>query len=240
MSSHAEFAELAEVLATEVFPDVDLALRAGRHIDRDDEQWYEFLCAGQEHLETFYRRYGCELIHPPDGYFYLLPSGDKLPRRHLSSGDMLVGQALALLYLDPATVEHGGSVHRDQVLAQLDGVVGTDALIRAFHPQRRRYDERVAQQAVRKKVGESIRRLAALGFLRLAGEEHLQLGTALLRFAEPARASSEPAAALQRLIARGEVALIEDRASEGSGGASGEVDAGSGEVDAGSGEVDAE
>lgn len=206
------FADLAAVLEAEEFPDVDLALRRGRHIDRDDGAWYAFLSDAQDHLEAFYRRFGCELVHKSDGYFYLLPSGHKLPRRQLSSGDMLVGQALALLYLDPASVERGGVVERDEVLSQLDGVVGTDALIRAFNPKRKRYDERVAQQNVRRKVGEAIRRLSGLGFVDLLEAERLRLRAPLLRFAEPARGAGSPAEALEKLVATGDAVMTEAEA----------------------------
>ena len=34
------------------FPGLDVALRRGRHIDRDDHAWYELLTQAQEHLEA--------------------------------------------------------------------------------------------------------------------------------------------------------------------------------------------
>ena len=80
------FTLLQDVLLDEDFPEVDLALRRGRHVDRDDGAWYALLTDAQEHLEVFYRRYGCELIHKSDGYYYLLPTGDKLSRRQLATG----------------------------------------------------------------------------------------------------------------------------------------------------------
>jgi chromosome partition protein MukE len=158
------FAMLQDVIMDPDFPGTDLALRHGRHIDRDDAARYALLLDGQEHLEELYRRYGCELIYKADGYFYLLPTSDAIPRRQLAAGDMLVGQALALLYLDPASVERGGLVTREQVVEQLVTVLGADALVRMFLPKRKRIDERVAQRTVRAKVDEAIRRLAALGF----------------------------------------------------------------------------
>jgi chromosome partition protein MukE len=206
------FSDLAAVIEAEEFPEVDLALRRGRHIDREDGAWYAFLTDAQDQLEALYRRYGCELVHRSDGYFYLLPSGDKLPRRQLAAGDMLVGQALALLYLDPSTVQQGGIVERDEVLAQLDGILGSDALIRAFNPKRKRYDERVAQETVRKRVAEATRRLAGLGFIDVADGDRLRLRSPLLRFAEPARGVGSPAEALAKLVAQGEVVMIEGEA----------------------------
>ena len=211
------FARLEEVILDAEFPAVDLALRQGRHIDRDDGAWYAFLTDAQEHLEPFYRRYACDLVHKSDGYFYLLPTGDKLPRRQLAVAEMLVGQALALLYLDPASVEHGGVVTREQLIAHLAAVLGTDALIRAFNPKRKRYDERVAQKTARAKVAEAVRKLAGLGFVDVVqdagdagqAEEKIRLRPALMRFAEPVRGLSAPAEALARLVSEGEVAMAE-------------------------------
>jgi chromosome partition protein MukE len=209
------YAQLEDVIRDPDFPDLDLALRRGRHIDRDDVAWYALLGDAQDHLEAFYRRYGCELVHKADGYYYLLPTGDKLSRRQLSAGDMLVGQALALLYLHPSTVERGGLHTHEELIAQLATVLGSDALIRAFNPRRRRYDERVAQKTARARVGEAVRRLAGLGFVDLVEGDQLRLRPALLRFAEPVRGLSEPAEALAQLVARGEVALEAEGASQG-------------------------
>jgi chromosome partition protein MukE len=207
------YAQLQDVILDPDFPELDLALRRGRHVDRDDVAWYALLGDAQDHLEAFYRRYGCELVHKPDGYYYLLPTGDKLSRRQLAAGDMQVGQALALLYLHPSTVERGGRNSVEELIAQLAQVMGSDALIRAFNPKRRRYDERVAQKTVRIRVGEAARRLAGLGFVELVEGDQLRLRPALLRFAEPVRGLSEPAEALAQLVARGEVTLDEDGAA---------------------------
>ena len=200
---------LGDVVADDLFPDVDLALRRGRHIDREDNLWYTFLVDAQALLEVFYRRFGCELTHPADGYFYLLPTGDKLGRRHLSVPEMLAGQALTLLYLDPATLQSGGVIKRADALSHLAAVMGGDALTRAFNPKRKRVDERVAQETVRGKFAEALRRLAALGFVDLLDSDALRLRPGLLRFAEPVRGRGSPAEALERLVARGELVLGE-------------------------------
>lgn len=203
------YTELQDVVLDASFPELDLALRRGRHIDREDFAWYTLLTDAQDHLETFYRRYGCELVHKADGYFYLLPTGEKLSRRQLGEGDMLVGQALALMYLDPSTIERGGRVTAEDVVAQLAVVLGAEALVHAFHTKKKRYDERVAQKAVRAKVADGIRHLAALGFVDV-GDDSIRLRPALLRFAEPVRGAGQPAAALAKLVADGEIALVAD------------------------------
>jgi chromosome partition protein MukE len=213
MDGSQTFEDLAGVVEHELFPDVDLALRRGRHIDRDDAAWYGFLSDAQAHLERFYRRYGAELVQRTDGFFFLLPSGDKLGKRHLSPNEMLVGQGLTLLYLDPATVEQGGVTSRDQLLSQLSASMGTEQLMAAFNgAKKKRLDERVAQEMVRARVSEAIRRLASLGFVELLPEERIRLRASLMRFAEPVRGSGADVEALNKLVASGEVALQDDAA----------------------------
>jgi chromosome partition protein MukE len=202
--------DIAAVVEHELFPDVDLALRRGRHIDRDDAAWYGFLTDAQAPLERFYRRFGAELVQRTDGFFFLLPSGDKLGRRHLSPSEMLVGQGLTLLYLEPATVEQGGLTSRDQLLSQLSASMGTEQLMLAFNAKKKRMDERVAQELVRAKVSEAVRRLSSLGFVELLPDDRIRLRSSLMRFAEPVRGSGADLEALTRLVASGEVALTGD------------------------------
>jgi chromosome partition protein MukE len=208
------FSSLEAVIEDEQFPEVDLMLRRGRHIGRDDGTAYEYLVDAQSLLEPFYRRFGCELVQQSDGYLYLLPSGDRLGRRQLSAGEMLVGQTLALLYLDPATLQHGGLVGRDTLLHRLSGLIGTDVLVRTLSPRKRKYDERIAAETVRTAVGEALRRLADLGFVDLLDDARLRLRPALMRFAEPVRGLNDPNTALERLVARGELLLADADSAE--------------------------
>jgi chromosome partition protein MukE len=205
--TNSTFHTLEDAIADEYFPEVDLMLRRGRHVGRDDGAAYEYLVDAQALLESLYRRFGCELIQKSDGYFYLLPSGDLLGRRQLTVGEMLVGQTLALLYLDPATLQHGGLVEREAVLQLLSSLVGQDVLVRTLCPRRRKFDERVAAESVRTQVGEALRRLSNLGFVDIMEGTRLRLRPALMRFAEPVRGLQDPQAALERLVARGEVLL---------------------------------
>lgn len=214
--STSTFHTLEEALDDAHYPEVDLALRRGRHIGRDDGTMYEYLVDAQALLEAFYRRFGCELIQQSDGYFYLLPSGDRLGRRQLSAGEMLVGQTLALLYLDPATLQHGGILGREALLQRLSALLGTGVLVRTLDPRRARrnkYDERIAAETVRTKVGEALRRLADLGFIDILDDARLRLRPALMRFAEPVRGLGDRSAALERLVRVGEV-VIDDGEQE--------------------------
>lgn len=205
MASGFQFLE--EVIADEHFPEVDLALRHGRHVGRDDGTAYDYLVDALDHLEPFYRRFGCELVQQADGYFYLLPSGDRLKRRHLSPSEMLVGQTLSLMYLDPTTLQHGGRIQRDALLQRLSGLLGIEKLFRTLNPRRRKFDERIAAETIRTKVSEALRRLAELGFIDVVDEATLRLRPALMRFAEPVRNLNDPQAALERLVQKGEIVL---------------------------------
>ncbi len=214
----SSFQSLEEVISDGHFPEVDLALRRGRHVGRDDGSDYDYLVDALEHLEPFYRRFGCELMQQADGYFYLLPSGDRLGRRQLSAGEMLVGQTLALMYLDPATLQHGGMVQRETLLQRLSGLLGTETLFRTLNPRRRKFDERVAAETVRTKVAEALRRLSDLGFIDVMDDVMLRLRPALMRFAEPVRGLSDRQAALERLIESGEINLADADEEDGDDG----------------------
>jgi len=212
--SESGYQRIEDVILDPLFPEVDLALRAGRHIDVDEGGRYELLADALVHLETFYQRYGWELVRSPGGYFFLLPLGDRLPRRQLSTGEMLVGQALALLYLDPVTLETAGTATRSQVVEILQHLVGEERLYLELHPRRRRLDERIAAESVRREIDKSLRTLASLGFCDLVDEERLKLRTPILRFAEPVQTMEAPSEALARLVARGRAALGEPAPSD--------------------------
>ncbi|HIH2751647.1 chromosome partition protein MukE [Burkholderia aenigmatica] len=214
--NRAAFDSLEAVIDDDRFPEVDLMLRQGRHVGRDDGVVYDYLGEAQSWLEPFYRRFGSELIYQSDGYFYLLPSGDRLGRRQLSSGEMLVGQVLAMLYLDPATLQYGGVVTREALLQRLSGLLGTDVLVRTLNPRRRKFDERVAADTVRTKVDEALRKLADLGFVDMVDSSMLRLRPALMRFAEPVRGFADLGNALEQLVARGEVLLGDSVVAEDS------------------------
>jgi chromosome partition protein MukE len=212
--SDSAFSRLEDVVLDESFPDVDMALRRGRHIDADDGAWFTFLCDAEAHLEAFYRRYGADLIRRSEGYFYLLPTSDRIGRRQLSVAEMLVGQALTLLYLDPSTIQGGGTVTKADVLSHLASVMGTESLVRTLNPKKKKYDERVAEETVRARVGEALRRLGTLGFVDFVEEDRVRLRPSLMRFAEPVRGGAAEADALERLVAAGEVVFTDEDSEE--------------------------
>lgn len=205
--SSDRFPNLGSVVGEDSFARIDIALRRGKHFHRDLGADYELLLDGQEHLEKFYQGYGCELVHRSEGYFFLLPVTEALGRRQMSVAEMIVGQGLALCYLDPAALEGGGVIPREEVLAQLAAVMGTDVLMHTFSPKKKRLDERVAQKLVRQKIAEGLKKLGALGFVDVLEGDRLKLRPSLMRFAEPVRGMAEPAEAMKSLMVRGEAAL---------------------------------
>jgi len=205
---------LEDVINAPEFPEVDLALRKGRHLDSEDGALYTYLLDAEEHLVSFYERFECQLLHKPDGYFYLLPLGDKIGRRHLGPTEMLVGQSLVILYLDPITLEKRGIVSMGDILSHLATLIGTEALVRALYPKRKRYDQRVAEETARARVFEAVRKLGALGFVHVKDDEHVQLRRPLLRFSEVVRIDGDPAAEMARLAAAGELVLDADQTAD--------------------------
>jgi chromosome partition protein MukE len=219
------FHTLEDVISDASFPEVDLALRRGRHVHKGDERWYDFLLEAHALLEPFYQRYGTSLEQRSDGYFFLVPHSDALGKRSLGVAEMIVGQGLALCLLDPRSVETGGVITREELLNQLASVMGTDALMRTLNPTRKRVDERVMQRTVRQKVNQALGRLAQLGFVQPLEGDQLRLCPSLMRFAEPVRGLDAPSEALKRLIAKGEASLTPDPATEAITDAAGVADA---------------
>ena len=231
--------DIGVVVADGAFPEVDLALRRGRHIDADDVEKFSFLVEYQAELEGFYRRYGAELMRSNDGFFYLLPGSQGLSRRHLSRGEMLVGQALTLIYLDPETLAQGRVVSREQVLGQLAGTLGTEALVRVFNPKIKKKDERIAEEMVRAKVVEAIRRLSSLGFVDAVENDQLRLRPGLLRFAEPLCGLGAADDALVKLAREGAIAL-EPESEAGTDAEGSDLEVSEGEAEPESDEIEEE
>jgi chromosome partition protein MukE len=206
----SRYQNIADVVMHPLFAGVDMSLRKGRHIAKDEFEAYEFLMDANHLLEPFYAKYSCQLVYQNDGYFYLLPSGDQLGNRHLSAGEMLIGQALTLLYFDPNSLSRGGIVTKEQVITRLVAIVGTEALVKIFHPRKKKINEKVMGDLIRSKLSDSLRRLAAIGFIESLEEERYKLKSSLMRFAEPVRTAGDQQVALESLISKGEVKRIAD------------------------------
>ncbi len=190
---------LAEVVADELFPAVDVRLREGGHIDDRDLDHFSFLEEARPQLDALYDRYGCDLRRSVDGYYFLEPRGAQFGQRTLTAAEMLVGQVLCLLRLDPATLRTSGRVERQRVLEVLDQFVGAERIGRALNPRRRKRTMSVEAEEIRRDVDGAIRTLARLGFVDAEGDL-LLLRSPLLRFAEHVVPGKDQAAELVQLV----------------------------------------
>ena len=112
--------KLAQALANPLFPALDSALRAGRHIGLDELDNHAFLMDFQDYLEEFYARYNVELIRAPEGFFYLRPRSTTLISRSvLSELDMMVGKILCYLYLSPERLANEGIFTQQELYDEL-------------------------------------------------------------------------------------------------------------------------
>lgn len=196
------FDNLEQVVRDKLFPAVDLRLREGGHVDDQDLEEFTFLEDGRQYLEEFYDAFGCDLVRSVDGYYYLSPRGDRLGQRQLSAAEMLVGQALCLLRMDPASLRTSWRVERVRVIELLDQLVGPERLGHALNHKRRA--KAVAEEIIREDVDKAIRTLARLGFVDVDADT-LRLRASLLRFLEPFTGQPEPASALGELVSAGRV-----------------------------------
>lgn len=195
---------IGDVVRDERFPEIDVALRKGRHVGLEDVEPYAFLEEARPLLDAFYGAYGWDLEADDAGFFFLLPRGD-LGGAELSRGAMLVGQACLLLKLDPQTVRRNGRATRTQLLELLGAVVGEEELARRLTgAQDRRETRRI--ELVHSKLGGALNELHRLGFVEVR-QDDVVLRSALVRFAEPVRGDGDWRSRLPDLVRRGYVAV---------------------------------
>lgn len=170
------------------FVDADVRLRRGGHVTTEDVWLYEFMTKNFDELQHFYSAYGSTLMQHEDSFFFLLPQRDGVLRtKELSKGTMLVGQAIARLTRDPETTKSAGLLSQEMVLQVLESLP-VDTLRKTFVPKRR---EATLHQGIREAVGQALRQLAALDFIRWKGEVFFAT-SAINRFIELARHGNAP------------------------------------------------
>lgn len=207
------YQSLEQVIADPLFARADLDLRRGRHIGADyDPFLFDFLTAAKPFLDGFYERYEASLVAREEGYFYLLPDRLAVPpplgQRKLTAMDMLVGQALALMRLDPKWLESNLRIPDMAVLTLLEQVLGEERLLR-FIPRRRGRDVDQDARKLREAFSASVRSLERQCFIKHEGRGEaavIRPLAAIMRFADPVRTSGELDVALQSLIAEGQIA----------------------------------
>lgn len=207
------FHSLERAIIDPLFPLLDLRLRAGGHIDSDEIAAYEYLEQAAEWLESFYEGYDCRLVHGTEGFWYLLSEGDLLGHRRLSVAEMLVGQVLALIRMDPAWLSDTGWVPRSKVLEALEHLLGRERLAALLAPRSRVREHHADDRKIRDAVDKALNGLESLGFVQQRRETaELIPRRSLMRFVAPVRDAGDPRAALERLVQQGEIELGDDTA----------------------------
>lgn len=211
---NTQYATLDAALNDPLFPDVDVGLRSGRHYSLDgDVREYEFLQIAEEWLQGFYQRYGCRLMHGAEGYYYLLSDGGLLGRRQLSVAEMLTGQTLALMRMDPAYLSRNNRIPDDKLLEMLERIVGSERLFTLLAPRARGQDRETDARKIRDEIHKALNGLQRLGFLKRVTEGEARAifpRPTIMRFADPVRQAADPRAALERLASHGEILLDGD------------------------------
>ncbi len=209
------YGSLEEVIADPLFPSLDHRLRGGFHVDGDDIAEYEFLELAADWLQGFYRRYQCSLVHGAEGYWYLLSEGELLGHRRLGTAEMLLGQVLALMRMDPAWLSETGWIPRAKVLETLEHLLGRERLAGLLAPRSRVRERHADDRRIREAVDKAINALESLGFVRQRRESgELMPRRPLMRFVAPVRGSGDPREALERLVREGELEFGEATADE--------------------------
>ncbi|MDD2467705.1 MAG: chromosome partition protein MukE [Desulfobulbus sp.] len=201
---------LEAVITDPLFPEIDLRLRAGVHIDIDDIRSYQFLIQTEPYLRVFYQGYACRLVHGQEGYYYLLSEGELLGRRRLSIAEMLTGQILALLRMDPSYLKTSGKIPLEHILSHLEMLLGRQHLAAFLAPRTRGRDAETDNRKIREAVDKAVNGLERLGFLivnRASSDVFPQ--KSVMRFATPVRDAGDPVTALRELIRQGEAELME-------------------------------
>jgi chromosome partition protein MukE len=207
------YQSLEQVIADPLFARADLDLRRGRHISADyDPFLFDFLTTGKPFLDIFYGRYEAVLLAREEGYFYLLPDRLAVPpplgQRKLTAMEMLVGQALALMRLDPKWLETNLRIPDIAVLQLLEQILGEERLLR-FIPRRRGKDNDQDARKLREAFGAALRSLERQCFIKREGRSEAAVVrplVSIMRFADPVRSSGDLDVALESLIAEGQIA----------------------------------
>lgn len=198
--------KLAQAIANPIFPQLDSALRAGRHVSLESLDEHAFLMDFQTELEQFYRRYHVELIRAPEGFFYLRPKATTLiARSAMSEMEMLVGKVLCYLYLSPERLAQQGIFSYDEVYDELLNLVDEGKLLKAVNPRSTGSDLDKAKLA--EKVGGALRRLQRIGIITRVGDQNSKkfvISESVFRFGADVRTGDDPREAQLRLIRDGE------------------------------------
>ncbi|CCN33520.1 Chromosome partition protein mukE [Vibrio nigripulchritudo SO65] len=206
--------KLAKAISNPLFPALDSALRAGRHISSEDLDNHALLSDFETELALFYQRYNTELVKAPEGFFYLRPRSTSLIGRSvLSELDMLVGKVLCFLYLSPERLAHEGIFTNQELYDELIALADEKKLMKLVTNRATGSD--LDKEKLFEKVRTSLRRLRRLGMIIPIGENgKFRISEAVFRFGADVRVGDDIREAQLRLIRDGEAVVHQQEPSQ--------------------------
>ena len=84
MKTDNPYQNLGDIINDEQFPELDSRLRRGEHIDSRHTHLFNILHDAFDWLADYYHRYGVDLVHTPEDFYYLKPrqqpeTADQIP-----------------------------------------------------------------------------------------------------------------------------------------------------------------
>jgi chromosome partition protein MukE len=195
--------KLAQALANPLFPALDSALRAGRHIGLDELDNHAFLMDFQDYLEEFYARYNVELIRAPEVF---------LPAPAFHHADFALGAVRAgydggqnsLLSLSQPGAPGKRRIFTQQELYdELLTLADESRLLKLVNNRSTGSD--LDRQKLQEKMRASLNRLRRLGMVWFMGHDSskFRITESVFRFGADVRAGDDPREAQRRLIRDG-------------------------------------
>jgi chromosome partition protein MukE len=171
------------IYTTAKFAEIDIDLRRGRHISRNEISRFEFITQNFEAYESFYAAYGARLIQHPDGFFFLVAKGSLMPTRVLPRSVMHLGIFIAFKRRDPDLTRTNGTMSIAGLIQDLETSVPPETLVKVFAPKQKASLE---GERVHTEIMRALKMLADLDFIEISGDR-VVANEAINRFAELAK-----------------------------------------------------
>ena len=211
------YQNIGDVIKDELFPELDSRLRRGEHIDSRHAKLFNMLNDSAQWLGEYYHRYGVDLVHTPEDFYYLKPGNSQkqlIKSRKLDELTMICGQVLALYHLDPEQLEGSGWISLDAIYERLRLLLDDVYLCKLL--ERRKLDTQADRDKGLDTLRKAVRQLARLGMIRLENNltNRVQTQSPLMRFIDPVRTAPCTREALEKLVTQGVISLDEEDDSE--------------------------
>lgn len=217
MQTDTPYQNLGDIINDELFPELDSRLRRGEHIDSRHTKLFNILNDASQWLGEYYHRYGVDLIHTPEDFYYLKPGNSQkqlIKSRKLDELTMVCGQVLALYHMDPEQLEGSGWISLDAIYERLRLLLDDIYLCKLL--ERRKLDTQADRDKGLDTLRKAVRQLARLGMIRLENNQtnRVQTQSPLMRFIDPVRTAPCSREALEKLVTQGFISLDEEDDSE--------------------------